>query len=354
MFVHVRNLYYMKQGMDVTVLNFRYDQDYEIDGVQVIALATYEKDNKSYDIAVSHSSNVRNHYWFFKKHANDFQHIVFFFHGHEILRLNEAYPAPYSYMKSSGVLRRGAQDIYDSLKFFLWKKAYKKLAVKSDYVFVSNWLFNRFKSNTGLTESALLDKCHIINNSVGSAFETAQYDWICEKNYDFITIRSNLDGSKYCVDLVMKIARDNPSLKFLLIGHGQYFNYYPKPSNVEWLDRTLSHTELISYLNRSRCCIMPTRLDAQGVMMCELATLGIPVITSDIEICREFSRSMPNVALIDNESSYVPVDKISKLLCEGLPFQREERYFAKNTIFHEVCLFNQIMNDADAVEMSVG
>ena len=63
MYTHVRNKYYVENGLDVTVLNFRAKEDYVIDGVKVISLKSYKNsDNKKYDIlslyALIHSSFV--------------------------------------------------------------------------------------------------------------------------------------------------------------------------------------------------------------------------------------------------------------------------------------------------------
>ena len=79
MFVHVRNQYYQKNGIDVTVLNFDAKENYEIDGIPVITLDEYEKGNSGqYDIAVSHSANLRNHYRFLKKYENRFLKLFFY------------------------------------------------------------------------------------------------------------------------------------------------------------------------------------------------------------------------------------------------------------------------------------
>ncbi|MNG18178.1 hypothetical protein D3C84_1022140 [compost metagenome] len=38
-------------------------------------------------------------------------------------------------------------------------------------------------------------------------------------------------------------------------------------------------------------------------MSCEMATFGIPLITSNIDVCKEIFSGMPNVALINNSSA---------------------------------------------------
>lgn len=341
MFVHVRNLYYKQKGIDVTVINFACGYDYQINGIRVISQSTYKKERKDYDIVVSHASNLRNHYIFLKRYEKRFPHIVFFFHGHEVLKLNESYPKPYPYMKANSPFRRKAQDCYDWLKLALWRNYYKELAYKSHFVFVSNWIYNQFKRNTGLNNETLGHKCLIINNSIGQAFETASYDYSAPKEYDFITIRSNLDGSKYGVDIAARMAMANPQAKFLLIGKGHYFEHNEKPGNMCWIDKTLDHAQMLDYLDKSRCAILMTREDTQGVMTCELAAYGMPVITSDIEVCQEFFATMPNVKMVGNDSQHSIMD-ICHELEKGLPYPKDHTYFAENTIAKEIELFNDI------------
>ena len=342
MFVHVRNLYYKQKGIDVTVINFACSYDYQIDGIRVITLATYRKENKAYDIAVSHASNLRNHYVFLKRYEKRFPHIVFFFHGHEVLKLNESYPKPYSYVKTNSLLMRKSQDCYDWLKLTLWAKYYRKLTYKSHYVFVSNWIYNQFRKNTGLDDETLNHHCVIINNSVGHIFEISSYDYTSPKKYDFITIRSNLDGSKYGVDIVVKMAKANPQAEFLLIGKGRYFEHYEKPGNLCWIGKTLDHAQMLDYLNQSRCAILMTREDTQGVMTCELAAYGMPVITSDIDVCQEFFATMPNVRMISNEGQQ-PIMDLCRELEKGVPYPKDYTYFAENTIAKEIELYNNII-----------
>lgn len=76
-------------------------------------------------------------------------------------------------------------------------------------------------------------KIHIIKNSVGEFFETNDYDSYCKKQYDFITIRSNLDGSTYCIDELVRIASEVTNNRFLLIGMGDFFKHNKKPQNID-------------------------------------------------------------------------------------------------------------------------
>ncbi len=343
MFVHIRNKYYQEHGADVTVLNFDEQEDYEIDGIKVISLNTYVNSDEHYDIAVCHSANVRNHYRFLKKYESRFKHLVFFFHGHEMLYLTKDYPKPYDFTAESKLVHRIVQHSYDKIKIKLWRNYYKRLAHKSEFVFVSKWIYKRFLKNTGMTPSQLGDHCHIINNSIGAVFETNSYDLFSPKKYDYITIRSNLDGSKYCIDIFARLAKENPESKFLVIGKGRFFNHTPKPDNVEWIDRTLDHKEIIEYLNWSKCGLLLTREDTQGVMTCELVAFGMPVITSDIDVCHEIFDGMINVAMISNEDENIPLKEIYENLVGRMPYPKNNRYFANQTIEKEICLYKRLI-----------
>ena len=102
-FVHVRNLYYQEQGIDVTVLCFGTKEDYVYENIRVISLKTYKRQKEEYDLLISHQANIRNHYLFLKKYSKRFPHIVFFFHGHEIVEIYKTYPKPYKHMESSAI-----------------------------------------------------------------------------------------------------------------------------------------------------------------------------------------------------------------------------------------------------------
>lgn len=343
MFVHVRNTYYMRHGLSVDVLDFSAKHPYEIDGIQVITEKEYRRGN--YDVAICHSCNLRHHYRFMKKHENDFRHIFFFFHGFEILYMNKSYPKPYPYMPEGKLVLRAARAVYDWLRINVWAKYYMKLACKSDFIFVSNWILEKFKENIMKNNISLGGvRYTVINNSVGAPFQNKEYDFLSPKQYDCITIRSNLDGSKYSIDTVCQFAESNPDMRFLVIGRGKYFKYNKMPDNMTLIEDILGHEEILYYLNQSRCAFMPTRQDTQGVMTCEMATFGMPVITSDIAVCHEFFDGLPNVRLIKTGQEMCNLSGLIKELEEHLPYDKPENWFAENTTQKELELINRVMS----------
>lgn len=341
-YVHTRNKYYVQNNIDVTVLNFKATEGYEIDGVKVITKKDYVKKQEPYDILVSHAPNLRNHYVFLKKYANNFPDIVFFFHGHEVLKTSEIYPEPYKYMHKSSKISFMIRDKYDLIKLNTWNKYFTNNLSKLHFVFVSQWMYDKFLKFVKMNPDKIKERTHIIYNSVGEKFETEHYLYNSEKLYDFITIRNNLDGSKYAIDIVAKIAMQNPYYKFCVIGKGNFFKYNKTPSNLEWIDKTLSHNEVINYLNKSRCALMPTRTDAQGVMACEMATFGIPVITSNLDVCKEVFYDFKNVQYIDNSDAEINIELIFQKLKRINLIEKNTRFFSKNTAGKEICMFKKI------------
>lgn len=335
MFVHVRNQYYVMHDIDVTVLNFASKVNYEIDGIKVITLESYKKSNVQYEIAVVHAANIRNHYNFLKRYNSRFKRMIFFFHGHEILMINKAYPAPFEYIGRKSEFGRMIQNIYDCFKFRMWHRFFIKNMFKIDLVFVSRWLYNQFKNNIKISEKETKGHIHIINNSIGKIFEDNSYDYKAKKKYDFITIRSNMDDSKYCIDLVDQLAQKYRQYKFLIIGKGEYYRYYHVPENVTWINTFLNHHDMMKYIDLCRCGLLLTREDTQGVMTCELAEYGIPVITSNIDVCKEICDELCNVELISNDINSIDLSEVYDKLIRGIPYKKHGKFNYENTVYKE-------------------
>ena len=337
-FYHTRNKYYLSRGIDVTVLSFQAEQPYVIDGIKVITRKEYEEKIADWKLVVCHAPD-NNIYKFLTNHYRNFKHIIFVFHGNEVLRRSLYYKWQYPYVEKDTFVTKLKQDIRDRLKLFLWKNKLQKLSYKSDYVFVSNWMYEEFLRNTKINPTIIKGKTHIIYNCIGDEFEEFSNDFQAEKSYDFITIRGSFDSNKYAIDVVNEVAKQNPKYKFLLIGNGKYFEYNQKASNIEVISRVLSHEEIITYLKKSRCGLMPTRHDAQGVMMCEMVTFGLPMVTSDIKVCREVLNDFPNIFYIDNEAVQLDADKLFTSIVNKV--EKNTKYFKQHTCEQEVKLIVQ-------------
>lgn len=335
-FVHVRNLYYVEHGLNVVVLSFKARHDYVYEGIRVISPKSFKRMRKDFACLIVHQANLKHHAVFLMKYGSLFPHYVFFFHGHEVLRINSVYPEPYFFMRTSSCIRKFIQDVYDTVKLKFWHHYYPSVASKSDYVFVSKWMLEQFDRWLELDLGKSDPSVHIIPNCIAKDFERNAYDRDAEKKFDFVTVRGNLDTSKYAIDLVINSARSNSDARYLIVGKGTIFDYLEMPSNVTWLEKTSTHREIVEYLNSSRCALMPTRTDAQGLMMCEMASFGIPTITSDLPVCREVLSSFPNVFFVANDKFDMNLQGVLEQLA---PLEkRNESFFSDRTIGEEVRL----------------
>lgn len=342
-YVKARNHIYREHGLnDITVLNFSLEKgSYVEDGFNVISLRDYREKcaNEKYDILICHAPNIRNHYMFLKKYQGRFEKVVFFFHGHEVLDINKEYPKPYPYL-GTRKLKILINRIYDPIKFKLWRSYFIKQKNNVTLIFVSKWIENKFQEYLKLSLDCIQAKHVMIHNNISKRFEIEEFDRESPKEYDFITIRSNLDDPKYAVDVVNNLAKANSQYRFLLVGRGDFFKHYKKADNIEQIERYLTPDEIVGLLNQSRCALMPTKNDTQGILACEMATFGIPTITSDIEVCKIVFEGFPNVAFISNNDTSIPLEPIVNRLRSAV--EKNEKYFAKNTILKEIELIRNL------------
>ncbi|QNG60226.1 glycosyltransferase family 4 protein [Bacillus sp. PAMC26568] len=304
-YVHTRNLEYLKEGFSMKVLSFNAKKSYSYEGIEVCTytefLTAYQGDE--IDLIISHAPNLRSHIRFLLNKKLQFNKILFFIHGHEVMKKSKYYPEPYDYIKSSSI-KKQMNNVYDSFKLAFLKRFMEKKfkAGKLKIIFVSKWMKDTFLENISIREKVLDENSYVISNSMNQVFIDRTYHQAASTKADFITVRP-LDQSKYAVDLVVKLAEKHPDLSFHIYGKGSYFSHNKQPENIEVFQDFLKPDDLAELLNEYRCALMPTRLDAQGVMMCEIATYGMPIVTSDLPICKEMLGTFDNAFFMDNETS---------------------------------------------------
>ncbi len=336
---HIRNRYYLSHGWSVEVLVVGSNEEYYIDNVKVIRHkdALHRLRNEVYDVVVSHSPNMRAHVPLLKRHFSG--PIVFFMHGSESMSINNDYPKPYSFAKES-IWKRIFRDIYDKAKFVVLRRFILSRGDSIYLIFVSEWMKGVFSKNIldvdyfGVNHS-------IINNSLGSRFLECAWRSPESPKADFVTLR-RLDDSKYCIDLIVNSALSNPDKTYHIYGKGQYFKNYQKPDNISHYDFHINNDDVPALLNQYRCALMPTRCDAQGVMVCEMAAYGMPVITSDIEVSHEMLTGFGNVKLLGlNEfSDFIDFDALD-FSCD-LAFNRE-RFSRDATVGKEMARIKEFV-----------
>jgi len=327
---HARSLGYIENGIEPIILNFGANESYIFDGISVYCEKDYKLiDTSDINILLSHSPNMRKHFPFIRKNLDNFKKFFLFCHGSESMYINHDYPKPFKYIKE-GFLNKLVRDFYDFLKMKNFKYFFLK-NTNAEIIFVSNWMKEMFEKNI-LSLDNYKNRYKIINNSIHPIFIEKSYS---RKNVlaDFVTIR-RFDDSKYGVDLVVKMAFANPNYKFHLYGRGNYFLHNSKPDNLEVFDTFIKPENMPDLLNKYNFGLMPTRCDAQGVMMCEMAVYGIPLITTNINVTREMLENFNNVMLIDENLFSERVDLTE--LKENTSLNFKDAFSKKATILKEV------------------
>jgi glycosyltransferase involved in cell wall biosynthesis len=262
-----------------------------------------------------------------------------FFHGHEVLRLLQDYPPPFPWNKRRTRYQL-AYRFVDYAKMYVVRTTLNRIRRRNNVglVFVSEWMRRQFERNVGTSTLAEIPhRC--IFNSVAEHFERRTYDRAADVAADFVTIRP-LDDSKYGVDLVLDAARGNPNRSFHIFGRGEFFKHFEQPPNVTWFDRFIDQADLPDLLDQYRAALMPTRYDAQGVMACEMATYGIPLITSSIDVMDEVFDGVEGVTRIPNDSFGARLDDS----IFELPGKRISCFLSTDLIERELAFFSEIIH----------
>lgn len=348
-FVHSRNLYYRQQGFQPLVLNFGAQQSYQWEDIPVLTEQEFLKQfgHQSFPVVVSHAPNLRNHLRFLWRHPYLFKQKIFIMHGHEVLFKQAYYPPAYDYLKQKGFLYKLADRFYDHLKVRILRNYLESEAKQHSLhlVFVSNYLYQQFVKCLRPKHSLLEPTTQIIPNGVAEAFIKNRYQPAQIMWGDFVSLRP-LDSSTYAIDLIAELAIQHPQLTFAVYGLGDYFLHHPPPDNLTWHAKTLSHAQMLEVLPHYRCALMPTRHDSQGVMNCELATYGMPLLTSDIQVAHEVLGMFEHVYFHPNEQPEAwklgqILDQIARF---NYPLETAATYLPAQTLEQELALIASLAN----------
>ncbi|MGV3524212.1 MAG: hypothetical protein ACO1RX_08310 [Candidatus Sericytochromatia bacterium] len=341
-YVHTRLLAYAAAGLRVQVLHFGAAGSYVYEGIEVLCPSDWQQRGLREGVLVAHAPNLRSHLRFLLGPGRRFARWLFFFHGHEVLAKQRYYPAPYAYtQQKQGPLWPLFDRAYDALKLQIWRYWLSRWLPQGhlQLVFVSDWMREAMLLCTGLDPALLQARQHVIPNSVHPALYGARWQAPQQPRADCVSFRP-LDNPKYAVDQVRELALANPDLRFHVYGRGAYFHHFPAPPNLEWFDVFLTPEAIAAKLNDYRAALMPTRLDAQGVMMCELACSGLPVITSDLPICHEmlgpFARS---AFLSSSQQALEPV--LTRLAQAPFSLAAAQRFGPAATVQREIQLVQE-------------
>lgn len=326
-YIHSRLIEYVNRGEECLVLSFSADSDYVFEGIKVVSHVSRLGE---FDLVISHAPNLKNHMIYILRHLSDITKIVFWIHGHEVMNVYKQYPKAYPWAYKQRFTKL-LHFLYSPVKLYFMRYIIRFLMRMRNvrFVFVSKWMYEIFSTNIFELDE---NDYSVIPNPINANFLSNRTPIASvNENKRAICIRP-WDNSKYAVDMVVSFALFNPQFQFDIYGSGKFPNHNSVPKNVNFISRFLVQSELVEIVAHYDFAILPTRLDAQGVFACEVATSGMPIIVNDIPIMQEVLFGFPNVA-------FLPAESFKEEYLDDLPtrsFELNERYLPETIISSEL------------------
>ena len=346
-FIRPRVVAYHQAGHQVSVLNFKATEAYCLDGVQVLSPGDLQRQDWDWDLCVFHAPNLRNHLAFIVRNWSRLPAVCFTFHGHEVMYLNLSYPEPFAWNRGRFYrIQRFAQHCYDAFKLLLLRGTLEVLSWRNQgllLLFVSEDFRRTATRNLALGDGKWASKSAVVWNPLAEEFLRMRHH--CHKPLaDFLTIRP-VDGSKHCIDLVVECARQNPGHSFHVYGEGSYFHHHQAPPNLTHFPHFVANKQIAELLTKYRGALMPSRCDSHGVMMCELAVTGMPLLASDIAVHLEALGGFPNVSFLNNESPLFDAADFLQRCTLSSGATIPSRFELENTAGRELELFRRLVGE---------
>lgn len=311
-FVHQRSIYYKKMGHDVDVfVPSKSIEKYEIDGINVNMMPAYDITNEigNHDIYCIHLLGLKPNKKtdgsvIYKKIEEEKIPFALFIHGDNALPFDT-----YKFEKYSlrDYIVRVFKDFWVLPKI---GKFVKNTIDKGVFIFPSEWM----KIEAEKTFSIKFKEYSIIPNGIDTKlfkYDSSKYS----KRFKILSIRS-FNNRKYANDIsinTMKFLPDNFHLT--IYGKGKYLEECKKLAekleldNIEFIEKFIPHSDIPKIHNKHGIYLSPSRLDAQGVSMCEAQSSGFPVISSNIAAIPEF--------IVNNKNGFAcntPKEMANKIL----------------------------------------
>lgn len=188
-----------------------------------------------------------------------------------------------------------------------------KYYIQSVYatVFVSQWMKKKAeKDSIGKFNNSV-----IIPNPVDTKkFVFREIDSV-KKGVSF----RGFDNSKYGLDLIIKSLKNEKEISVDLIGKGRFAKKFKKMaktlnSNVTIWEKIIPHNEVVEMYQNYSFFVAPSRVEAQGLSMCEAMACGLPVIATNVGGIPEFVRDGVDGFLVPKNDPKALFDAMKKLI----------------------------------------
>ena len=225
--------------------------------------------------------------------------LTIYFHGSEV----QSY-SPYLF-DFTWSLREIAKLLYKNIMYMpvmRWIFKARKKNIKA--IAPSNWMWNEAAENLNLE----IEPRNIIPNSIERQFFDKFYENCERSDTDIIMVRP-LTSRKYAVDIGLLIFSKLPEdYKLTIYGKGKLKSELTRlavtlkvADRVTFIDNFIEPNVMPQIFSKFRFALMPSRMDAQGVTMCQMAASGCFVITTDSTAIPEFITPEYGICLTDRD-----------------------------------------------------
>ncbi|MAB56794.1 MAG: hypothetical protein CL524_04505 [Aequorivita sp.] len=325
MFVHMRSVEFLKQEVEVEVyVPSNIESSYIHEGVKVYKMPSKSiaKLLKKKEIIYLHLLNIypfnKADGWpIYKRILRENTPFAMYVHGSEVQKFT-ARMFDFNYSLDT-FLRWIKKDllVIPKMKRFVRET---KGRDNCKYIFPSIWMKEELETNL----DQKLENFEIIPNGIDT--NLFRFNDSYENRYKLLTLRP-LSSKKYAVDIAIETMKYLPKEFTLHIyGKGHLQSKYQKQIDDAKLSKRVTiknefidRSEMNEFFTKYGIFLSPTRMDAQGVTMCEAMASGLLVASNNNTAIPEFIEDNYN-GLLSNDSKSL-AQKILKITENIEPFK---------------------------------
>lgn len=307
-FIHARAKLYLEKGIPVYVFvvsNLNKDEIYE--GVRIFRYNKNELRKKieeiKPDVLAVHFPNLQLSPF---AQSLNFPKVAWI-HGHEIIW------KPFI-VKTSNTLVNIKKWIllipFNIIQIYRTRRFLKHVEY---VVFVSEWMKNTAEKHS----FKKYENAVIIPNPIDT--NVFSYDSILGKNRRHGVSLRSFSNSKYGLDIAIKAFSNQAKIKLDIVGKGTFINKYRMlvkkySSSAEIIEKVIPHSKIAEFYKPYGFFVAPSRIEAQGVAMCEAMACGMPIISTTVGGIPEFVRDGVDGFLVPKNNSKELLAAIEKLV----------------------------------------
>ncbi len=286
MFVHMRSLEMKKKGSNVVIfIPSKTTLEYTFENITVKSMPNNEivKNLNQYDIAYLHLLNI---YPFQKKNGRLIHKYLMksnmpfamYIHGSDVQKFVWSHEFNYKFID---LLKWVNKDFFviPKIKNFI-KKTKERENVA--FIFPSNWIKNDAERNLKLT----FNNAKIIPNGVD--VDLFSFNETYNNRYKLLNLRP-FSCKKYAVDIAIETMRFLPKKYTLdIYGKGLFEEKYKKlitkyclNDRVKITNKFFNRNELNTFFSNYGVFLAPSRMDTQGLIVCEAMASGLLIASSN-------------------------------------------------------------------------